>query len=43
MFQPLDQDQIDTLLKKVTINNAFIRMATNDKELIELMKTTIEY
>ena len=35
--------QVDALLKRVDMNHSFLSMATNDQELITLMKETIEY
>ena len=43
MESPLDDFQIEQLMNKVNINTTFLNMGTNDQNLIELMKGTIEY
>ena len=39
----INQGQIDDLLEKVNGDSSFLQMASNDQELINLMKSTILY
>ena len=41
LLTPLDDVQVEALLQKVDMNHSFLSMATNDQELITLMKETI--
>ena len=43
MAAPLNDFQIEQLMNKVNLNNTFLTMATNDQNLISMMKETIDY
>ena len=41
--EEMNTGQIDRLLQKVNLSSTFVRLATEDEHLIQIMKRTIDY